>query len=150
MVRAQERAVSAPGSSTTAAVLGGQEAIKGWQEDLYRALHQHPELPNQEVTTAATAAATLRDAGHEVHEKVGTTGVVGIVRNGDGPTVLVRADMDALPICEQTGLPYASTEQHTDAAGKRSVPTPGQSAGSRASSRSSVARTTSPCARQRS
>ena len=93
------------------AALAGLDQLQSWQEDLYRALHQHPELSDQEVQTAATAADTLRGAGYEVHDKIGTTGVVGILRNGDGPTVLVRADMDALPMKEETGLPYASTDQ---------------------------------------
>jgi hippurate hydrolase len=102
------------GRSPAAQVLSGQNAIKAWQEDLYRTLHQHPELSDQEVNTANAAAGALRDAGYEVHEKIGTTGVVGILRNGDGPTVLMRADMDALPMKEETGLPYASTVQQTD------------------------------------
>jgi hippurate hydrolase len=99
-------------------VLAGQEGIKAWQEDVYRTMHQHPELSNQEVHTAATAADALRKAGYEVHEKIGTTGVVGILKNGNGPTVLVRADMDALPMKEQTGLPYASTDHQTDSSGR--------------------------------
>jgi hippurate hydrolase len=103
--------------SPAAQVLSGQDGIKAWQEDLYRTLHQHPELSDQEVNTAAAAAADLRDAGYEVHDKIGTTGVVGILRNGDGPTVLMRADMDALPMKEETGLPYASTVQQADDAG---------------------------------
>jgi hippurate hydrolase len=101
-----------------ARVLAGQDGIKAWQEDTYRVLHQHPELPDQEVRTAATAADALREAGYEVHEQIGTTGVVGTLKNGDGPTVLVRADMDALPMKEETGLPYASTERQTDSAGQ--------------------------------
>ena len=56
--------------------------------------------------------------GYEVHEKIGTTGVVGMLRNGDGPTVLMRADMDALPMKEETGLPYASTDHQTDSSGQ--------------------------------
>lgn len=98
-------------------VLAGQDSITSWQEEAYRTLHQHPELPNEEVRTAALAAGALREAGFEVHEKVGGTGVVGILRNGDGPTVLVRADMDALPIEEATGLPYASTDRAADGSG---------------------------------
>lgn len=125
MARAEDR-VSGSASSDTetvahssaARVLAGQDGITEWQEDAYRTLHQHPELSNQEVNTAAMAAGALRDAGYEVHEKIGTTGVVGILRNGDGPTVLVRADMDALPIKEETGLPYASTDRQTDSAGQ--------------------------------
>ena len=77
--------------------------------DLYRDLHQHPELGFQETRTAAVAARELRAAGFEVTEGVGGTGVVGVLRNGAGPTALLRADMDALPVKEKTGLPYAST-----------------------------------------
>ncbi len=77
--------------------------------DLYRDLHQHPELAFAETRTAAVAARELRAAGFETTEGVGGTGVVGVLRNGDGPTALLRADMDALPVLEKTGLPYAST-----------------------------------------
>jgi amidohydrolase len=91
--------------------------MRAWQEDLYRALHKHPELSGQEVKTAAKVAEILREAEYDVHERIGTTGVVGILRNGDGPTILVRADMDALPMQEETGLPYASTDTQTDPAG---------------------------------
>jgi hippurate hydrolase len=104
-----------------ARVLAEQDGIRQWQEEVYRDLHRHPELSDQEVRTAATAADALRTAGYEVHEKIGTTGVVGILRNGDGPTVLVRADMDALPMQEETGLPYASAVYQTDSSGQ-SVP----------------------------
>src|SRR5512140_3298180 len=99
-------------------VLSQQGQIKDWQENVYRTIHQSPELPDQEVKTAAAAADALREAGYEVHDKIGSTGVVGILRNGDGPTVLMRADMDALPMKEETGLPYASTAQETDSAGQ--------------------------------
>ncbi|MEV5873718.1 amidohydrolase [Streptomyces sp. NPDC052101] len=77
-------------------------------EDLYRDLHRHPELSLREHRTAATLAGRLKDAGFETAEGVGGTGVVGRLGNGDGPTVLLRADMDALPVREETGLPYAS------------------------------------------
>ncbi|MFF7291185.1 amidohydrolase [Microbacterium sp. NPDC008134] len=86
-------------------------------EALYVDLHQHPELSFQETRTAGIAAGHLRDLGLEVHEGVGVTGVVGILPNGDGPTVWVRADMDALPVGEQTGLAYASTATGIDPAG---------------------------------
>ncbi|MFF1632797.1 amidohydrolase [Leifsonia sp. NPDC058248] len=76
---------------------------------LYRDLHEHPELSFEEVRTAAIAAAELRAAGFDVIEAIGRTGVVGVLRNGDGPTVLLRADMDALPVEEDTGLEYASS-----------------------------------------
>jgi len=108
---------AADGRGSAALVLGGYEAIRAWQEEAYRALHENPELPNQEVKTAATAAGALRESGYEVHERVGTTGVVGILRNGEGPVVLVRADMDGLPMKEETGLRYASTAHGTDARG---------------------------------
>jgi amidohydrolase len=78
-------------------------------EELYRDIHRHPELSMQEVRTAGIAAERLRPAGFHVTTGVGGTGVVGLLRNGDGPTVMLRADMDALPVSEQTGLDYAST-----------------------------------------
>ncbi|WP_375290010.1 amidohydrolase [Qipengyuania sp.] len=78
--------------------------------ELYRDLHAHPELSFQEVRTSAKLAARMRKLGFEVTEKVGKTGVVSVLRNGEGPTVLLRADMDGLPVVEQTGLPYASKE----------------------------------------
>lgn len=76
---------------------------------VYRDLHRHPELSSQEHRTAGIVAGWLRDLGLEVLEGVGGTGVVGILRNGPGPTIALRADMDALPVAEETGLPYAST-----------------------------------------
>src|ERR1700676_1686634 len=88
---------------------------------LYKDVHSHPELSMQETRTAKLAADRLRAAGYEVTTGVGKTGVVGLLRNGDGPTVMLRADMDALPVQEATGLPYASKAKATDSAGK-SVP----------------------------
>jgi amidohydrolase len=76
--------------------------------DLYKDVHRHPELSMQEERTAALAAERLRSAGFEVATGVGKTGVVGLLQNGNGPTVMLRADMDALPVHEQTGLEYAS------------------------------------------
>src|SRR5690348_14243003 len=78
-------------------------------EALYKDVHRHPELSMQEQRTAGIAAERLRSAGFEVTTGVGYTGVVGLLRNGEGPTVMLRADMDALPVQEQTGLDYAST-----------------------------------------
>ncbi|KQZ70938.1 amidohydrolase [Nocardioides sp. Root151] len=98
-------------------VLTGLEAQRQGLEELYRDLHAHPELPHQETRTAGLVAKRLRESGCEVHEGVGGTGVVGVLRNGDGPTVLMRADMDALPVKEETGLPYASTATATDETG---------------------------------
>ncbi|CAN5329357.1 M20 family metallopeptidase [soil metagenome] len=81
---------------------------------LYQHLHTNPELSLREVNSAARMAEELRKLGFEVTEKVGGTGVVGVLKNGAGPTILVRADMDALPVKEQTGLPYASTVMTKD------------------------------------
>jgi len=76
---------------------------------LYKDLHAHPELGFQEVRSAGILAAEARAAGFAVTEKVGRTGVVAVLKNGKGPTLLIRADMDALPVKEATGLAYAST-----------------------------------------
>lgn len=107
---------SSPGSST-AALLARLDAVRPWQEDFYRDVHAHPELSHHESVTAAAVAAQLGRDGFEVHERIGDTGVVGVLRNGDGPTVLLRADMDALPVKETTGLAYASAVVVTDADG---------------------------------
>src|SRR5690606_3948768 len=80
---------------------------------LYEDLHAHPELSFQETRTAALLAGRLDDLGYEVTPEVGRTGVVGVLDNGDGPTVLLRADIDALPVTEETGLPYASAVRAT-------------------------------------
>lgn len=93
-------------------------SIEEWAE-LYRDLHQHPELSFQEERTAEIVAARLAEMGLEVATGVGGTGVVGVLRNGEGPTVLLRADMDALPVEEKTGLPYASTERGIDRGGNQ-------------------------------
>ncbi|MET7450568.1 amidohydrolase [Streptomyces sp. NPDC005574] len=77
-------------------------------EDFYRDLHRHPELSLGEYRTAGKLAERLRAAGYETTDGIGGTGVAGVLRNGDGPVVLLRADMDALPVQEETGLPYAS------------------------------------------
>ena len=87
-------------------------------ERVYTDIHAHPELSMQETRTAGIAADRLRGAGYDVAEGIGKTGVVGLLRNGEGPTVMLRADMDALPVREQTGLPYASTQTTTDSDGK--------------------------------
>src|SRR6476661_2305419 len=91
------------------AVLQGLDEVLDGVEALYKDVHSHPELSMEEERTAGLAAKRLNDAGFEVTSGVGKTGVVGLLRNGDGPTVMLRADMDALPVQEQTGLPYAST-----------------------------------------
>jgi amidohydrolase len=107
-----------PPTSSIAEVLAGLRETSLWQERVYKDIHAHPELSFQETKTAALAASKLKEFGYEVLEGVGRTGVVGILRNGEGKTVLARADMDALPVKENTGLPYASTLTAGDAAGK--------------------------------
>ena len=88
-------------------------------EDLYKHLHSHPELSLQEHETAALAASHLRklNAGFEIHTDIGGYGLAGVLRNGEGKTVLLRADMDALPVEEKTGLPYASKVTMRDSDG---------------------------------
>jgi amidohydrolase len=90
-------------------VLAGLDSLLPDLQAIYTDIHSHPELSMQETRTAEIAARRLRAAGFEVTTGIGTTGVVGVLRNGDGPTVMLRADMDALPVKEATGLPYAST-----------------------------------------
>ncbi|MFT3882494.1 MAG: hypothetical protein QM703_22940 [Gemmatales bacterium] len=81
-------------------------------QETYFDLHRNPELSMKEVRTAKKLADALRKLGYEVTEQIGSTeggfGIVGILKNGDGPTVMIRTDMDALPVIEQTGVPYAS------------------------------------------
>ena len=86
-------------------------------EALYIDLHRHPELSFQETRTAGVVAGALGALGIAFEEGVGRTGVVGVIRNGDGPVVWLRADMDGLPVEERTGLAYASTARGTDPAG---------------------------------
>ena len=86
--------------------------------DLCTDLHAHPELSLQEVNTAEKMTEVLREAGFDVTTGVGGTGVVGVLKNGDGPTVMLRADMDALPVKEESGAPYASKVTATDRTGK--------------------------------
>ena len=88
--------------------LAGLDRVYPTLDALYQDLHRNPELSKHEDKTAAKLAARMREVGFEVTEHVGGTGIVGILRNGNGPTVLVRTDMDALPLKETTGLPYAS------------------------------------------
>ena len=90
-------------------------------ESVYKDIHSHPELSMQENRTAGIAANRLRAAGYEVTTGVGKTGVIGVLRNGEGPAIMIRADMDALPVHEATGLSYASNVTDTDHDGK-SVP----------------------------
>src|SRR6056300_578328 len=83
-------------------------------EDLFVHFHKNPELSMMEFKTAARLAQELRDAGFDVTEGVGGTGLVAVMRNGTGPTVMMRADMDGLPVLEKSGLPYASVATQVD------------------------------------
>jgi hippurate hydrolase len=99
-------------------VLTGLQTTSAWQETVYKDLHENPELSFRETRTAGIAASKLKEFGYEVIDGLGGTGVVGILRNGEGKTVLARADMDALPVKENTGLPYESKITQTDETGK--------------------------------
>ena len=104
--------------SRSADVLADRLATLRWQEVFYKQLHANPELSFQETETAALVASKLKDFGYEVLEGIGKTGLIGILRNGDGKVVLARADMDALPVKENTGLSYASKRTATDISGR--------------------------------
>jgi len=90
-----------------AAVASVEQNVLAWRRDL----HAHPELSNREFRTSKAVAARLRDLGYEVRTDVAHTGVIGVLRRGPGPVVALRADMDALPVTEETGLPFASHER---------------------------------------
>ena len=98
-------------------ILAGYDGLQAAQEAFYKDLHQHPELSHQEQRTAQRVAGQLQQYGCTVQAGIGGTGVVGMLSNGGGPTVLLRADMDALPIKEDTGADYASTATAQDADG---------------------------------
>ncbi len=98
-------------------VLAGYGALQAGQEAFYKDLHQHPELSHQERRTAARVAGNLQECGFTVQSGIGGTGVVGVLSNGGGPTVLLRADMDALPVREDTDAEYASSVTAEDADG---------------------------------
>src|SRR5471032_1797432 len=93
---------------TRAAIDHGLDAQYPHIEALYKDIHSHPELGFQETRTAALLAGEMRKLGYEVTEHVGKTGIVAILKNGPGPVVMVRTELDALPMPEKTGLPYAS------------------------------------------
>ncbi|QDW39294.1 amidohydrolase [Bradyrhizobium sp. KBS0727] len=95
----------------TAAIEKSVEANYAKLDALYKDIHAHPELAFEEVKTAAKLAAEMRALGFEVTEKVGKTGLVAIYKNGDGPTIMVRTELDALPMEEKTGLDYASRDK---------------------------------------
>jgi amidohydrolase len=105
----------------TAATSKEVESVYPDAHALYLDLHQNPELSSHETQTSAKLAARLRDLGYGVTEHVGSTGIVAILKNGSGPTVMLRTELDALPVEEQTGLAYASKVHTKDDAG-RDVP----------------------------
>ena len=90
-------------------ILAGYKGIQAGQEAFYKDLHEHPELSHYEDRTAQRVAGQLQEYGFKVQTGIGGTGVVGVLSNGAGPTVLLRAELDALPIREDTGVDYAST-----------------------------------------
>ena len=98
-------------------ILAGYEALRPAQEALYQDLHRHPELSHEEHHTAQRVGDLLRQDGFTVTGGIGGTGVAGVLANGSGPTVLLRCELDALPIREETGAPYASTVTVPDASG---------------------------------
>jgi hippurate hydrolase len=104
-------AAAAMTASTSASAAALSDAIRADMPmlmTLYRDLHANPELSMQEVRTPAKLAPEMRKLGFDVTEHVGKTGLVAVMKNGPGPVLLIRADMDALPVKEQTGLPFAS------------------------------------------
>src|SRR3954462_7998920 len=109
-----ERSMNTDAAHSSDPALRSLDALLPDLAELYKDVHSHPELSMQETRTAKLAADRLTAAGFEVTSGVGKTGVVGLLRNGDGPTVMLRADMDALPVQEATGLPYASKATATD------------------------------------
>src|SRR5678815_4463696 len=94
------------------------DAIYPTIETLYKALHRNPELAFQETQTVAKLAARLKALGFEVTTGVGKTGIVAIMKNGGGPTVMLRTELDALPVAEKTGLPFASSVTTKNTAGQ--------------------------------
>src|SRR3984957_2059829 len=115
---AMERPMNTTAANSSDPVLRNLDALLPDLAELYKDVHSHPELSMQETRTAGLAADHLRAAGFEVTAGVGKTGVVGLLRNGEGPTVMLRADMDALPVEEATGLSYASKITAKDQDGK--------------------------------
>lgn len=109
--RPARAAQSSPTASTEV------EAVYPAAYALYLDIHQHPELSGEETQTAAKIAARLRALGYEVTEHVGGHGIVAVMRNGNGPAIMLRTELDALPVEEKTGLPYASKVHAKDSAG---------------------------------
>jgi hippurate hydrolase len=105
------------GAQGSPGIMAEVDAVYPGSEALYRDLHQHPELSFHETETAARLAKELRQLGYEVTTGVGRVGVVGVLKNGAGPVVMLRTELDALPVTENTGLPFASTVRTKDDAG---------------------------------
>ena len=103
--------------SSVEEILAGYADLQAGQEAFYKDLHEHPELSHHEHRTARRVAGKLQEYDFAVHAGIGGTGVVGVLANGSGPTVLLRAELDALPVREDTGADYASTATGQDAAG---------------------------------
>jgi len=110
-------AAFASAGACAAGIRGEVDSIYPKMQALYRDLHEHPELSTLETETAAKLAGRLKELGYEVTTGVGGTGFVGVLKNGSGPTVALRVELDALPIVENTGLPFASTVKTRDASG---------------------------------
>src|SRR3989454_24566 len=109
-------AAAALGASDFDRIIGKEYASL---DSLYQDLHTHPELSLHEQETARRIASELKAAGFDVTPGVGGNGVVAVLRNGKGPTVMWRSDLDALPVKEETGLPYASAVTATDDSGRQ-------------------------------
>ncbi|HEX6573533.1 MAG TPA: amidohydrolase, partial [Gemmatimonadaceae bacterium] len=108
---------SVPVDAQQSPIVAEANAVYARSESLYRDLHQSPELSGRETQTAAKLAAELKQLGFEVTSGVGGTGIVGVLKNGAGPAVMLRTELDALPVEEKTGLPYASRVRTKDTNG---------------------------------
>jgi metal-dependent amidase/aminoacylase/carboxypeptidase family protein len=100
-----------------AGIVDEVNAVYSQSDALYLDIHRHPELSFHEQQTAAKLASGLRELGYDVSTGIGRTGVVGVLKNGNGPVVMLRTELDALPVEEKTGLPYASTVRTKDDSG---------------------------------
>ena len=122
-MRMRQHAAAAVALALCATVAGAEISVSDaeldYMEALYKHFHRNPELSLYEFETAARMAEEFAAAGFEVTSEVGGTGVVGVLQNGDGPTVMIRGDMDALPVVELTGVDYASRVTTTDELGRR-------------------------------
>src|SRR5215207_5161192 len=106
------------GTAWTTPTLAEVDAIYADIDALYVDLHRTPELAFQETQTAARLARRVQALGFDVTTGVGRTGIVAVMKNGDGPTVMLRTELDALPVAEKTGFPFASTVVVKNAAGQ--------------------------------